>query len=91
MNNIDCGIECVVSKFADDTKLHGTVDIPEGWEAIQRDLDRLERWAHANLMRFNGANCRVLHLGQDNPRYQYRVGDKGLRVPQNLDWESPRT
>ncbi|GAB0188007.1 cAMP-dependent protein kinase inhibitor alpha [Grus japonensis] len=74
VGNVNSGIECTLSKFANDTKLCGVVDMLEGRDAIQRDLDRLERWACANCMKFNKAKCKVLHVGQGNPKHNYRLG-----------------
>ena len=61
--------------------LCGAVDTPEGWDAIQRDLNRLQRWNQVDLMRFDRSKCRFLHLSQGKLCYQYRLAS--IRMEHN--------
>ncbi|PKU42452.1 rna-directed dna polymerase from mobile element jockey- hypothetical protein [Limosa lapponica baueri] len=76
ISDIDSGIECTLCKFANDTKLSSVVDMPEEWDAIQGVLNKLEKWAQINIIRFNKAKCKILHLGLGNPQYQHRPGEE---------------
>ncbi|KAK4824374.1 hypothetical protein QYF61_014034 [Mycteria americana] len=72
--DLDNGAESTLSKFADDTKLGGVANMPAGHAAIQRDLDRLEKWDDRNLTKLNKEKCEVLHLGRNNPCTKKNLG-----------------
>jgi len=80
VGDMDSGIESTLSKFANNTKLCGAIDMLEGRDAIQGDLDRLERWAHVNLMKFNKVKCKVLHMGRAIPSTNTGWVGNGLRA-----------
>ena len=47
---------------------------------LQEDLDNLQNWAITWKMKFNADKCKVLHLGNQNPRYEYRMCDTCLEA-----------
>lgn len=74
------------------TKLSSALDAAGGRDDIQKDLDKIERWAHVYLIRFTKAKCKVVQLGRGNPRYVCRLGeeileeyDLGILIDEKLD------
>ena len=78
INDLDAGVECTISKFADDNKLGGAVDFLEGKEALQKDLEQLEHWEMINGTNFNKSKCQILHLGQSNTGHKYKLREEWL-------------
>ena len=48
----------------------------EDFETIQNDLNKLCQWTIKWLMIFNVEKCKVMHLGKNNPRFEYEMTDK---------------
>lgn len=42
------------------------------------DLDRLERWADTNLIKFNKVKSKVLHLDRGSPRHTNKLGGEWI-------------
>lgn len=74
INGLDRGAECTLSKSVDNVKLGGVAYLLEGHASIQRDFNRLGKWANRNTLEFNKEKCRVLHVGKNIPRNQGMLG-----------------
>ncbi|KAJ7425223.1 neuroligin-4, X-linked-like protein [Pitangus sulphuratus] len=61
------GLEGILSKFTDDTKLRGAVDSLEGREALQTDFENLENWANTNKMNLTKGSAGFCTWGGATP------------------------
>ena len=103
INDMPDFIDCAMKIFADDTKVYSNVSTPELKEKLQACIDRLNEWTEIWLLRFNTTKCKVLHIGKNNPQYDYYMQngtekyklesttaekDLGVVIDPNLDFDA---
>ena len=77
INDLDQGLKCKVSKFADDTKVATAVKNNDG---CINDLNKLFGWADKWQMDFNSKKCKVLHIGYSNKEFNYDMNGEWLQL-----------
>ena len=75
INDLPSVIKSLAKIFADDTKAFSKISSDEDRHNLQLSLDACAVWSDTWLLRFNGSKCKVLHLGYNNPNYDYYMRD----------------
>ena len=77
----ECAAELsLLLKFADDTKGFQEIQGPEDRAKLQMALDKLVQWADKWGMQFNVPKCKIMHVGKNNPAYEYTMKDEKMTV-----------
>jgi len=80
INDLDFGVKNFILKFADDTKLFGSVLNSSEYSQLQDDINSLIKWSEDWQMSFNIGKCKVMHFGQTNQFREYFMSNRKLEV-----------
>ena len=64
-------INCLITVFADDTKVYTDALSSEQRTLLQSSVDGLLVWSNDWQMKFNSNKCKILHVGENNPAISY--------------------
>ena len=89
VNDLPDQVNSYCKLFADDAKLYKELQYLDDFETMQDDLNKLCQWTIKWLMLFNVAKCKVMHIGKDNPRFEYEMSDNNgnIKVLKSVDCE----
>ena len=76
----DAALDALVWKLADDTKAAMIIESEEDGRRMQTIVDSLAAWDEKWGMAFNGAKCKVLHVGRTNPKYRYYLNGQEIEA-----------
>ena len=76
VNDLPDEVKSCCKIFADDAKIYKYLQNLKDFETIQNDLNKLCQWTIKWLMIFYVEKCKVMHLGKNNPRFEFEMTDK---------------
>jgi len=80
VNNIPDMIECNVRMFTNDTKIYSVIQNFDDHLKLQSDVDRLLRWSHLWVLRFNIGKCKLMLIG-NSVSFSYSMLDGTTNLP----------
>ena len=72
INDMPEVVTSCIEMFADDAKVFKAIMTEQDRNDLQEDLDNLQNWASTWEMKFNADKCKVLHIGNQNPQYEFQ-------------------
>ena len=67
-----CTVETKI--YADDTKAFTAIQNDQDRARLQRTIDSMFEWTTQWQLHFNSSKCKILHIGDNNPKYTYYIG-----------------
>ena len=80
INDLPDAAESFLKIFADDTKAYTKIETKEDQLRLQRTIDNFVKWTDTWLVKFNSEKCKIMHLGKDNPKYEYSIIENGIKT-----------
>ena len=89
INDLPLNVISPLSLFADDSKVFSRIvadkNIKKGNNVngnltLQNDLNTIEKWAKTWKMEFNIDKCKIMHLGNHNPKHTYSMEEADLTI-----------
>ena len=66
--------------YADDTKAYTAIKSDDDRVKLQTSIDHMYNWTQSWLLNFNQSKCQVLHIGDNNPKFKYYIGEGDNRT-----------
>ena len=80
INDMPEFVKSCIEMSADDAKVFKAIMTEQDRSDLHEDPDNLQNWASTWKMKFNADKCKVLHIGNQSPQYEYRMCDTSLDV-----------